>query len=615
MYLWQFATEDGCICGRTWDEFALWVAQIISHLAIDEYIVVYVHNLSYEFQFLSGVFHFRSDDVFAVDSRKVLYARLYDHIEFRCSYLLTHMSLDRFLKSMGVENQKLELDYSITRWYYTELSDDELEYGINDVVGLVQGIRERLVRDNDTIASIPYTSTGYVRRQFKRALRPQRLRIKKLQPDWQLYLMAREAFRGGNTHANRHFVGMQLSAVRSRDKVSSYPTQQLTKKYPMSPFIRRNITDINELITMGKRHNYALIARIAMRNVHLRDESWGCPYLSIDKCRKIEWGESRYIDNGRILQADYLETTITDVDMSIIDEEYDAEYQIIECYTSRYAYLPTEFTDIVLEMFTKKTELKGVDGYMYARYKEMFNALYGMTAQDPAKIRYIYDDEWKKDDSDREEKYNDDISRAFLTYMWGVWCTAWARRDLEDGIRLVHDTRGAYFVYCDTDSVKYLGDVDWGGINQRLDSISEERGGVAYDKRGARHVLGEWEFDGYYVRFITWGSKRYCYIDKDGLHLTCAGVPKQSGIHELIIAGGIDAFKPGFIFREGKLEAVYNDDRYGTYTTPEGIDIEITKNVCLRPTTYLLSLTEDYMSLLQDIQEKHLTLLKISGKI
>ena len=107
--------------------------------------------------------------------------------------------------------------------------------------------------------------------------------------------------------------------------------------------------------------------------------------------------------------------------------------------------------------------------------------------------------------------------------MWGVWCTAWARRDLEDGIRLVHDTPGAFFIYCDTDSVKYIGIVDWSEINDLIDKASEERGGTAYDKRGVKHTLGEWEFDGYYVIFITWGAKRYSYIDKDGLHITCAG--------------------------------------------------------------------------------------------
>lgn len=615
MYLWQFATEDGAICGRTWEELALWFAQIISQLSVDEYIVVYVHNLSYEFQFLSGVFDFRSEDVFAVDSRKVLYARLYDHIEFRCSYLLTHMSLDKFLKSMNVHNQKLTLDYDKERWFYTELTDNELEYGMNDVIGLVQGIRARLDRDNDTLATIPYTSTGYVRREFKKALQPKRLQIRKLQPSWELYQLAREAFRGGNTHANRHFVGMQLSGVRSRDKVSSYPTQQLTKKYPMSEFKRYNVTDINDLLARAKRHNYAWIASVAIRNLKLRDESWGCPYLSIDKCRNIDWGDSKYIDNGRILEANYLETTITDVDLSIIDEEYEGEYQVLECYVSRYAYLPKEFTDLVLEMFRNKTELKGVDDYLYARYKEMFNALYGMTAQDPAKIRYIYDGEWKKSETDREEQYNDDIRHNFLTYMWGVWCTAWARRDLEDGIRLVHDTPGAFFIYCDTDSVKYIGIVDWSEINGLIDKASEERGGAAYDKRGVKHTLGEWEFDGYYVIFVTWGAKRYSYIDKDGLHLTCAGVPKAMGISELLHAGGIDAFKPGFIFRSGKLEAVYNDYDYGTYITPDGIDVRITKNVCLRPTTYLLSLTEDYMSLLQDVKEKHLTLMRKNGKI
>ena len=69
MYIWQFAIEDYVVVGRTWDEFKIFVKwlNILSH---GRRIVCYVHNLSYEIQFLSGIFKFKNDSIFAMESRK-----------------------------------------------------------------------------------------------------------------------------------------------------------------------------------------------------------------------------------------------------------------------------------------------------------------------------------------------------------------------------------------------------------------------------------------------------------------------------------------------------------------------------------------------------------------
>ena len=97
MYIWQMQIgKDQTIIGRTWYEFRRLIEKIKDALNDGERLVVYVHNLSFEFQFLSGIFDFSKDDVFAVDHRKVLKALLDDKIEFRCSYLQTNMSLRAF---------------------------------------------------------------------------------------------------------------------------------------------------------------------------------------------------------------------------------------------------------------------------------------------------------------------------------------------------------------------------------------------------------------------------------------------------------------------------------------------------------------------------------------
>ena len=125
MYIWQFAIEDLVIIGRTWEEFRTLIGWL-NEKAGGRRIVVYVHNLSYEFQFISGILHFDNEAVFSMDSRKVLKA-VYENIEFRCSYLLTNLSLKALTKRYNVEHQKLsgeEFDYSVRRFSDTELTDE-----------------------------------------------------------------------------------------------------------------------------------------------------------------------------------------------------------------------------------------------------------------------------------------------------------------------------------------------------------------------------------------------------------------------------------------------------------------------------------------------------------
>ena len=69
MYIWQLQLGfDITIVGRTWEEF-LDVTDRIQNLLGETKLVTYVHNLSYEFQFLSGIWYFKSEDVFCTEPR------------------------------------------------------------------------------------------------------------------------------------------------------------------------------------------------------------------------------------------------------------------------------------------------------------------------------------------------------------------------------------------------------------------------------------------------------------------------------------------------------------------------------------------------------------------
>ena len=616
MYIWQWQFgEDYTVIGRTWEEFLDLQKRIKAVLPEDRWLVVYVHNLSYEFQFLKGIYSFYPDDVFAVASRKVVKADMWGCFEFRCSYKLTNMSLKQFTSKMMVKHQKLsgeEFDYGVKRYPWTELTDEELEYCINDVLGLVEAVNALMARDGDTLQTIPLTSTGYVRRNAKRALKDGSVHhnfVYSILPDIETYRALREAFRGGNTHANRYYAGDIVENVHSADRSSSYPAVMCNCEFPMSAFTPILPKDLNpEYISrcITIRHK-ALLLRIGIKNLRLRDPFWGWPYLSKDKCRNIHKAVDTE-DNGRILEAEYLETTITDIDLKIIMEEYKGEIIFLQGWYASYKKLPQALINEVIKYYKDKTELKGVAGQeiFYDKAKALLNSLYGMMAQDPVKHNLIFKQvgDWEEDTSlTDEEILGKSNQRAFLAYQWGVWVTAHSRDALERGIRLVHDTEGADFVYCDTDSVKYTGTVDWSGYN--ADRVAEcmDSGSFATDPKGITHYMGVFETEdlkdtGYAYRYFkTLGAKKYAYVEREGegVHCTIAGVNKKKGGKELDKHGGLSAFAEGFVFREaGGTQAVYNDTPQMDHVDIEGRSLPVTANVAILPSEYTLGITGEY---------------------
>jgi len=439
-----------------------------------------------------------------------------------------------------------------------------------------------------------------VRRDAKQAMRQvSHTFVRNQLPDYKIYQMCREAFRGGNTHANRHYAGYVLHNVKSADRSSSYPDVLCNCEFPISAFFHAGGITYSELLELINIRKKAVLMRVSMTNVRLRDPFWGAPYLSKDKCRNQH---NALYDNGRILKADYIETTITDIDFKIILEEYDFDdFVPFDVAHARYGILPPALLDIIIKYYETKTGLKNVEGQdlYYMKSKNKINAIYGMMAQDPVKqtIDFIEDD-FKKREEFPEELLTAHNKRAFLCYQWGVWTTAWSRYRLEEGIRLAADG----FVYCDTDSVKHLGDIDWTEYNNERIKDSKKTGSYAKDPEGITYYMGVFESEGQYYEFSTLGAKKYCYREtpESELKVTIAGVTKKKGGKELEKAGGIKAFKAGFIFHEaGGTEAVYNDKPEITKYTVEGREIEITSNVVLRPSTYTLGITAEYERLLE----------------
>lgn len=625
MYIWQFAIDDYVVYGREWSEFLALLIRLNFMLGLDEVhrMIIYVHNLSYEFQFIRKLFKW--DKVFALEPRKVCYAD-FGSFTFRCSYLLSGYSLDNLAKVYNLRDKKLHtLDYKKIRTPKTLISDKELEYCINDVL-VVNDFIKLKIQQYGNVAKIPLTSTGEVRKEArKKVLHPQKSNKRgktgyKIQEQLRLtsvneFECARLAFQGGFTHANAYEVGNTINNVASFDFTSSYPYVMLSEMFPMSR--GKLIRDINnkEYELINKRFlTIAVIELFRVKQSELAD--------NIISLSRVIHPKNYVVNNGRIVSLEHGYTVITNIDLESYKRFYTFSYRVLYCYVYRKEYLPREYINLIMDYYNRKTTLKGVEGkeieYMHAKQK--LNSLYGMIVTNPLRDEIVLNDNWDKIPTNKEEfieKYNTSKNR-FTFYPWGVFVTAYARRNLFSGIKEF----GNDYIYSDTDSLKvlrYKNHMDY--INRYNENTQRKLKNmctfynipytVPKTVKGIEKPLGVWDFEGVYTRFKTLGAKRYIY-EKDGiLYLTVSGVNKKSGITYLADYGSDKAFEmfcDGLEIpknKTGKNILTYIDfPQHGTIIDYLGNEYEYESKTCvnMEETSYKMGLSGDFIKYLLGIK-------------
>lgn len=632
MYIWQFAIDDNVIYGRTWNEFILLLRKIQSFFILDsrKRMIIYIHNLSYEFQFIRKWIPF--SDIFATDERKPLYFVCPWGFEFRCSYRLSGYSLATVAKNLRHSNIKKlvgDLDYSLIRTSNTPIDDKELQYCFNDVLIVTSYINE-CIEDFGNVANIPLTQTGKVRRYVRDkcfADLSYKYLMRKLELNDLEYLQLRKAFQGGFTHANPMYAMQKMQDVTSYDFTSSYPTVMVCEKFPMSKSKFIGNCD-NESFESFYTKNYCCLFDIRLNKVQSKFNFENI--ISFSKCFRIS---DRYtLNNGRVFDADFICITITEIDFECIKRFYDfASYEIRNLYIYDKEYLPKPFIESVLKLYSDKTTLKGVVGKEteYLHSKEMLNSCYGMSVTDLINDDYEYfNDEWKTTKANLSsaiDDYNKDRNR-FLFYPWGVWVTAYARRNLFSGIYECKDD----YIYSDTDSIKILNaDNHKNYIDKYNKAVTQKLFNMCkyYDidfnmvkpktKDGVEKTLGVWDFDGKYKYFKTLGAKRYlvCYEDNT-LSLTVSGVNKKIAVPYLLnkyknnISDIFNAFTDNLYFPKdysGKKTLTYIDDEIkGIVKDYLGNYFEYYEKSCvhMENSDYSLSMADMYLDFLQKINKR-----------
>ena len=626
MYVWQFGI-DGYYCyGRTWEEFIQLCKFIQSSLNLNDKkrVIIYIHNLSFEFQFFRKYFDWLN--VFATRSRNPIKALTSYGIEFRDSLILSGYKLANVAKNLTshkIPKMVGDLDYSLTRTKDTTFSKKELGYMLNDVRILIAYIDEQREEYGD-ITKIPLTNTGRVRRFvrnecFKEKSYHSKIKAQTIK-DENEYLTLKQAFAGGFTHANPNHVGKKYHNIASFDFTSSYPTVMIAEQYPSSKAIPQkwvNWKRFNEI-------NEKALQIFTVEFTGLQTKVYFDNYISKNKCLDIK-GEIE--NNGRIFSADYLKIIITSVDWDIIKQVYSWKTVKVSNQIAYYKdYLPKPIIQSILHFYKKKTTLKHVKGkeaeYMHG--KGMLNSCYGMAVTDIIHDEEIYSgDQWSEQHADGQKEidnYNKSYNR-FLYYPWGVFVTAYARHNLWSGILEFKDD----YIYSDTDSIKaknykkhmkYIDEYNQEITNKLekcLDHYGIDKSELApLDVDGIPHPLGLWDFEGVYKTFKTLGAKRYIVETSKGkLEITIAGLPKDKGRDYLLKVSNNDMNKVFQKFTDkmkvpendsGKMTAYYDDeektavikDYQGHYTK-----VTSRSSVHLSKASFEMTLAEKFIKLLE----------------
>lgn len=654
MYLWQAGIDGLVVYGRTWEEFRYFIDSVSKLLKLNHRnrLIVYVHNLAYEFQWIRYMFTW--DKVFAIKNRRPVYA-ISGGIEFRCSYFLSNASLETVGKNLvKYPVQKLvgNLDYKKVRHSGTPITEKELDYGINDVRVVMSYIQEKIENDG-SIAEIPLTNTGYVRNYCReacfsgnapiseKAAEKKSLEYHALMKSLQVndpeeYKQMKRAFAGGFVHAGSlysnktittpeaSFVGdVRVDEIGSADRTSAYPFEMCTAYYPMTRFeyigqIKRN-SFFNFLLK-----NFCCMFDVEFTNLVPKlvyENPW-----SVSKCIASDDVQT---NNGRIVSASNVKTTMTELDFQTFSNFYSWDkMRVANMRVSHRGYLPKDLILAILQFYEGKTTLKGDEqnAVEYMISKNMLNAGFGMMVTNIVRRENVYEgDDWVINEPNIDEqlsKYNAGFNR-FLYYAWGIWVTAHARRNL---FRMIEEFDSDY-VYADTDSVK--------GVNfsAHLPFLKRENQRVfnavlkvaahyniplqkfmPKTNKGIPKLLGAWEVEQGYAAFKTIGAKRYMYEYLNGeFSFTIAGLNKKYAIpwllseyknHQTIFF----RFGEGFYVPKGHTGR--QDLKYIDYPTRGEVTDYLGKtaefhelsSIYMEESAYRMSSLSDYFNFLKGVQ-------------
>lgn len=571
---WSITIENECcIYGNHVSDLVDTIDRIVDTLHADKEHLVrfYIHNYPYDYMFIRNHIIRKwgiPDRSLAAKTHRYIFMSWSSFgIEFRDSEILTQRSLERLCQDMGTTEKAVGTwDYKKFRTPDSERTEKEIKYVCIDTISLCRALRKYITDRGYTVANVPLTNTGFIRNRARAESRKDkkwRNHFLSMQLDLRQYKQLLDAYHGGYTHANRFYINRIITkSMQCYDFASSYPAALCYKKYPMTNFTYTDALSLQDILEL--KEDYAFCGYLRLTNVHLKKE---CPMppMAFHKAKVCVFPEAvarsqkslyaENLDNGKIINAEVVIYPFTDPDLEAILNSYDYDSaDVASVMRATKDYLPKWLINYVMTLYLNKSTLKHSDPVLYAISKGELNGIYGMMVQ--RIIQQICEEDfetasWTSDiPEDKEQEMLEKFYKSknsFLPFQWGCWVTAYAQENL---FKLGACCKK--WIYSDTDSVKgFEWDMDkLKAYNNEIIQISNERAVGLVEYKGEQFRLGIADFDGEYSEFISHGSKRYCYRDSDGLHITVAGVPKD-GVY--CLNDDITNFRKGFIFKNSKL--------------------------------------------------------------
>lgn len=560
MYVWQFAVSDIAVYGRTWDEFYEFLLNLRGdlQLKLDHKLIVYVHELSYEFTFLQqlpGISVSTMDyDFLAREKHDIIKCVINDVFELRDSATYTEMPLSRVGDLVGI--QKLDYDYEKMRLPFTPLSEAELAYCEHDVLILTKYFDEQ-ARIYGSYGNIPLTATRCVKRDIESNMRLMYYRgvAKKSQlddaddVDMHVLDLMQSAYFAPWIYNRSVYRDIVVDDVMDADKSSAYPYWMLVCKYPRGKFTLVDIdhNDINKLLS--DYANKPLLIKLHLHNLRCKYPrvSWlpASEHWTISKDAKI-------YDN-RIDSCRDIILTVTDIDLQTMQDFYEWDVDkvdILEVYAAKkYGYLPPYIIKTIIEKYIEKSNAKDIkveiektreltpaEQAEYSRIKSRVDRIYGIFVQRPVRTAYLWDPVSQQVIPGAKQYVKSDKD-CTVNFAWGVWLLSYEHREMlkifaacnladTDGKRKNLDV----VLYGDTDGIKFKYNKSIIDIITQYNEECKQKiknfwlRNKDFCKLSDIDGMGEFKFK-HYQSFKACKVKRYAYIsDNDEFVPVCAGL-------------------------------------------------------------------------------------------
>lgn len=579
-------------------------------------VVIFAHNLPYDYAFTFPLLNdnFIIKREFFLDRRHIVSADIGEHIVLKDSLIYFNASLENVCNTYDTPHKKLVglVDYDAIHYSTDPLSQNDIDYQLNDVYGLQESLLKDWELMGYNITTAPLTSTGKIRGECRlEAYLTDGYRKEFLStvPTPRQFKYMRKTFAGGYCHGNRFLRGVTINDyIKHRDFRSHYPSVMRTYTFPTGRIIEIKKPQLENFFESG----FNVWGVVGFEDLELKSNKTLAPYLSRSKCES-ERETKFYCDNGRVLEArGRFITYVTEYDLQIILKQYKFKsVKVLIAFKAKSAPLPSWFVEMIDKNYKLKSDLKDrvnrlknenaprdliYDAEMeLQRRKAFLNGLYGLCAYDYCKGDFIRNDEGEiisdvvnyrkkidnnygiyRNKNNPKNYFCANTSSGFVPYYWSLYITSCARFELFKYI----DICGDNFIYCDTDSIYYIYDEQ---IEKKIEELNEQKYNNAikngyYITRDNGEILTYDSFDledtGTQFRFLH--SKCYAYVTRGQLKTVISGVANRRLIdvqngkpiykYNSDELGSIKNLKDGFVFKLcGSTKASYINLKGGFY--------------------------------------------------